>query len=495
MTDGICFIMNIQEPYRNPYQPFVYTKLNQPATGGPRMSKKNTIHNYLTDDEVYFIRDQLAELRSHGAHKPEKWFVSGFNRAPEALGLDLPDHMPSSVVIKDITLRVAEQTSGLALSFTDRRRIARALVEAGVPAIQLSVLLWNVPDDELREEIQILKGINPDIEIEMGGPDHIEAIDQVADIGIDWTRVTLPSFFALGPVYRGTVPKLAWQGRDWRREVNPPKNLEEAVERNKRLIDHAHKRGLKMQADISMLLYATAENLEEFAGQMANAGADGILLADGPGGMGPHAIAYAVSIVRKAAPNVRIAIHLHNTFGLGVGLCVAAVQAGADVVETSINGTGCGSGQVDLAHVATSMEVLYGVDTGIRLEKLTELRRLYEDITKVPVARNHPITGEEAFNWGGPDLLTQELPVDMLIHWCIEPEVVGNKRKWEVDRTSGPWSMHDKLTELEIDASKEETEAILKAIHEEILLRKRSMTDDDIRNIAMEEKERMAKAS
>ena len=85
--------------------------------------------------------------------------------------------------------------------------------------------------------------------------------------------------------------------------------------------------------------------------------------------------------------------------------------------------------------------------------------------------------------------------MDMLIHWCIEPEVVGNKRKWEVDRTSGPWSMHDKLTELEIDASKEETEAILKAIHEEILLRKRSMTDDDIRNIAMEEKERMAKAS
>ena len=55
--------------------------------------------------------------------------------------------------------------------------------------------------------------------------------------------------------------------------------------------------------------------------------------------------------------------------------------------------------------------------------------------------------------------------------------------------------MHDKLTELEIDASKEETEAILKAIHEEILLRKRSMTDDDIRNIAMEKKERIAKAS
>lgn len=456
------------------------------------MPGKNTIHNYLTDDEVYFIRDQLAELRTHGVYEPEKWFVSGFNRSPEALGFQPPNSMPSSVTLKDITLRVAEQTPGLALSFSDRRRIIRALVEAGVQSIQLSVLLWNVPDDELREEIKLVKSINPDVEIEMGGPDHIEAIDQVADLGVDWTRVTLPSFFALGPVYRGTIPKLAWQGRDWRNEVNPPTNLEEAVERNKRLIDHAHKRGLKMQADISMLLYATAENLEEFAHQMGNAGADGILLADGPGGMGPHAIAYAISIIRKAAPNLRIAIHLHNTFGLGAGLCVAAVQAGADVVEVSINGTGCGSGQVDLAHVAASMEILYGVDTGVKMEKLTDLRRLYEDITRVPVARNHPITGDEAWNWGGPDLLTQELPVDLLIHWCLDPAIVGNKRKWEVDRTSGPWSMHDKLEELGIDASKEEVEATLKALQEEVLLRKRSMADDDIRNIAAETKERMA---
>ena len=354
------------------------------------MHGKNTIHNYLTDDEVYFIRDQLQDLRRHGVYEPGQYFVSGFNRDPKALGLSLPDRMPSSVVLKDITLRVAEQTPGAALSFTDRRRVARALVEAGVKSIQITVLLWNVPNEEVREEIKLIKGLDPEVEIEMGGPDHIEAIDEVADLGVDWSRVTLPSFFSLGPIYRGTIPKLAWQGRDWRNDVRPPTNLAQAVERNKRLIDHGHKRGLKMQADISMLLYATEDNLEEFAREMNNAGADGILLADGPGGMGPHAIAHAVSIVRKAAPDVRIAIHLHNTFGMGVGLCVSAVQAGADVVELSINGTGCGSGQVDLAHVAAALEILYGVKTGINLEKLTALRRLWEDITRVPVARNHP---------------------------------------------------------------------------------------------------------
>lgn len=450
------------------------------------MQPKQTIHNYLNDDEVFFIREQLGELRNHGVYEPGKYFVSGLNRDPRALEMRMPDAMPKEVILKDITLRVAEQTSGLALSFAERRRVIRALIESGVRSIQLSVLLWNVPDEVLREEIKLIKSINPDVEIEMGGPDNIAAIDQVVDLGVDWTRVTLPSCFSISPIYRGTVPKLAWQGRDWRKEVQPPRNLEEAVERNQKLIDHAHKRGVKIQADLTMLLYITPDSLQEFAVAMAKAGADGILLADGPGGMSPEAIAYAVAVTKSAAPNLRVAVHLHNTFGMGVSLCTSAIHAGADAVELSINGTGCGSGQVDLAHVAAAMEILYGVKTGIKLEKVTELRRLWEDISRVTVARNHPITGDEAFNWGGMDLLTQELPVDPLIHWCVEPTIVGNKRKWDVDRTSGGWSMHDKLKELGIEVSRPEVNVILKAIQDEMLLRKRAMNDDDIRRIAAE---------
>ena len=88
--------------------------------------------------------------------------------------------------------------------------------------------------------------------------------------------------------------------------------------------------------------------------------------------------------------------------------------------------------------------------------------------------------------------MTQELPVDPLIHWCVEPTIVGNKRKWEVDRTSGPWTMHDKLVELGIEADRGEVEACLKAVMDEILLRKRSLTDEEIRHLAMEIKAALA---
>lgn len=452
-----------------------------------------SIHNYLTDEEVQFVRAQLENMRQDGVYNPGKWFVSGFNRKPEALGLTPRNRMPARVTVKDITLRTAEQTPGIALSPLDRRRIAQALIEAGVRSIQLSVLGWNIPDEQIREEIRYIKSLNSQVEIEMGGPDNMDAIDRLTKLGVDCTRVTLPSNFAISPFYRGTVPQVSWEGRDWRREISPPKNLAEAVERNKRLIDHAHKRGLKMEADLTMLLYATEETVEGFARQMSNAGADYLMLADGPGGMGPHAVAAVVSIAKKAAPHTQIVVHLHNTFGLGVALDLAAVQAGAEVVEVSINGYGCAAGQVDLAQIVAVLEIMYGVDTGIQLDKLTELRRLGEDLTKVPVARNHPITGDEAFNWGGPDLITQELPVDPLIHWCIEPSVLGNKRKWEIDRTSGPWSMFDKLKELGIKAKTPDVEAILKAVHEELLLRKRSLTDGEIRSIALKTRPNIAR--
>ncbi len=45
--------------------------------------------------------------------------------------------------------------------------------------------------------------------------------------------------------------------------------------------------------------------------------------------------------------------------------------------------------------------------------------------------------------------------------------------------------MLDKLTELGISAEKSEVEAILKEVKEELFIRKRRLTDDEIRSMAM----------
>ena len=176
-----------------------------------------------------------------------------------------------------------------------------------------------------------------------------------------------------------------------------------------------------------------------------------IMLYDGGSGMGPEAYGHMVGLVRKHAPNTIIGVHTHNMFDLAVATAMASAKAGASVLEVSVNGYCSASGQADLAATALTLDALYGVKTGIALETLTPLARLAEEIVGYKVAWNNPVTGREVFNWGGTEFVIQELKVDPLIHWCIEPSLVGNERRWDITFDSGPYTMLDKLIELEIN--------------------------------------------
>lgn len=448
--------------------------------------KKMGMHWYMTDEEVLDLRNQLDSMRANGIYNPGKWYMSGFNRKPEVLGAALPDHMPKKVVLKDITLRTAEQTPGVVLNPQERLRLLRGSLEAGVTSFQTTYGLHRHPPEQLRSEIEFIKNVRSDARIEIVGAHSKEAIDLMVKLGANTVSLQGPANFGISAFYGvSETAKLAWEGKDWRILVKPPKSMEELIARNKPLIDHAKKQGLEVKASLNMLHYATEEHIERFSREMADAGADYIALHDGPGGMGPQAIAYAVTIAKKAAPKVKIAMHLHDTFGLAVAVNIAAVQAGAELLEVAINGYCCAAGQTDLAQIAGALEVMYGVDTGIHLDKLTDLRRLGEEVTGIKVAGNHPVTGENYFVWSGNNGVAMEGLVDPLIHWCVDASVFGNKGGWLIDQTSGYWSIAEKMSELNIPVEKAEVESILKEVQAELLKHKRTLSDEEIRSIAI----------
>jgi isopropylmalate/homocitrate/citramalate synthase len=451
--------------------------------------EKVGIHWYMTDEEVIALRNQLDGMRSSGNYKPGKWFLSGLNRRPEVLGAALPDHMPKKVVMKDITLRTAEQTPGVVLNPEERLRLLKGSLEAGVTSFQTTYGLHRHPPEQLRSEIDFIKSIRPDARVEIVGAHSKEAIDKMVALGANTASLQGPANFGISAFYGvSDTARLAWEGKDWRTLVNPPKSLEELIERNKPLIDHAKKRGVEIKASLNMLHYATEEHIHRFSKEMTNAGADYIALHDGPGGMGPQAIAYAVTIAKNAAPKAKIAMHLHDTFGLAVAVNIAAVQAGAELLEVAINGYCCAAGQTDIAQISAALEVMYGVETGINLEKLTDLRRLGEEVTGIKVAGNHPVTGENYFVWSGNNGVAMEGLVDPLIHWCVDASVFGNKGGWLIDQTSGNWSIAEKLSELNIPIEKSQVEIILKKVQIELLKHKRTLTDEEIRVIALKVK-------
>ena len=118
-------------------------------------------------------------------------------------------------------------------------------------------------------------------------------------------------------------------------------------------------------------------------------------LADSMGWGAPHRIEKVVGAVRERWPDKNISLHLHDTRGMGLPNCYAALEMGVSEFDASLGGLGgCpfaahrgASGNVcteDLVLMCQEM----GIETGVDLEKIIECGRLAEEIV------GHPLPGK-----------------------------------------------------------------------------------------------------
>ena len=430
-------------------------------------------------DEVEAFRAAIDRYREPGAYEPGKWMVSGLNRRRDVVGREFP----AQIVLRDITPRTTEQMPGVVLPPQERLRLLRAIVECGVPSIQIGVFGRGRTADAIRADVDEVRRINPRCEIVYGGARSIEDVELAAQAGIDsvqfWSAPYVEAAAMFSDVYRR-----AWRGEDWRGALNLPRDVHDQIRRVTPLVEAGHRHGVRVSVGINQISFAPEEYVATYSAAMHEAGAPEIMLYDGGSGMGPEAYAFMVGLVCEHAPDAVVGVHTHNMFDLAVATALASAKAGARVLEVSVNGYCSASGQADLAATTMALNALYGVKTGIDLSKLTPLARLAEKIVGYEIAWNHPVTGREVFNWGGTEFVIQELKVDPLIHWCIEPSMVGNERRWDVTFDSGPYTMLDKLEALGLEVDAGLVEPILERVKERMQAQRRVLTDDEVRAIA-----------
>lgn len=439
---------------------------------------------HLTDEELDVIQRALAARRRPGSYEPGRWSVSPYNRDPEVLRAALPPTYPESVTVRDITLRVIEQTPGVVLDHTQRLRLGEALLDAGVSDLEVSAHGWGISQDDLKDQIRRLKAVRSDLHIKMGATQREEMVDFAAEAGVTLAEFWLPSLPELTPIYWAEAYRAAWRGDDWR-ALGIPMSLDQELERARQLIARIQSHGLLASAGINLLTFVDDQHIRTYCEAVVAAGVSEIWLSDGSSGIAPEGWNHVIRLVRELAPRQRIGIYTRDIFGMGMANAIACVRAGADVIEASVNGVSCSAGQIDLAHLATALKVLYGVETGIRLERLTSLARLVEDITRVRLPDNHPVTGRNAHNWGGTEITTQELKVDPLIHWAYEPSLVGGTVDWIIDRTSGMWSLKDSLDKVGAEIPRSDYGRVYDAILREMAVRRRHLTHAEIGELAL----------
>jgi isopropylmalate/homocitrate/citramalate synthase len=307
-----------------------------------------------------------------------------------------------------------------------------------------------------------------------------------AEAGYDVVRVLSGVFLGDAlPSYAGAVYHRAWQRREWT-SLRFPTSPAEVTERAQRLVELGASHGLKVGGSVLIVSYATDEDVAQYCRGIAEAGAYDVQIGDHASGTSPEAFAHFVRLSREAGGELEIAAHTHDMFGMASATAVAAGLAGATILEASVNGFTEGPAQGDLAHVSGAMEMLYGVRTGIDLAQLTPLSRLTEDLLGQQRPGDWGLTGRNIFDYGNDgDEYAQELKVDPLIHMGVVPEAVGNERQLRVGRTSGPWTMWDKLDELGIEARREEIMPVLDACQQDMAGLGRGLTNSEIRVIAL----------
>jgi len=128
------------------------------------------------------------------------------------------------------------------------------------------------------------------------------------------------------------------------------------------------------------------------------------------------------NVSRRAA--IELSVHPHNDRGTAVAATELALMAGAERVEGTLFGNGERTGNVDIVTLALNL-FAQGVDPGLEITDIDELRAVVEACNELPVHPRHPYAGElvyTAFSGSHQDAIKKGM----------EAYARGTSELWEV---------------------------------------------------------------
>jgi 2-isopropylmalate synthase len=231
---------------------------------------------------------------------------------------------------------------------------------------------------------------------------------------------------------------------------------------------------------------AHPETLRRLYTTAIRAGAKRICVCDTVGHATPIGVRnlmhHIQSIVRDTDPSVMIDWHGHSDRGLGIPNSMMAIASGVDRVHATALGIGerCGNTPMDQLMVNLKLEGLHAGS----LEKLSEYVHLASAATGVPIPRNYPIFGEDAFRTATgvhaaaiiKALRRGDRDLADAVYSGVPASMVGEKQTVEIGYMSGASNVGYWLEVHGIESSPELVQRILQKAKET----PRVLSDDEI---------------
>ncbi len=164
-----------------------------------------------------------------------------------------------------------------------------------------------------------------------------------------------------------------------------------------------------------------SDMLANIARMAADKGAQRVTVYDTNGSSDPFE---TYDLIKKLKNDLAVPVffHGHNDLGLATANSIAAVYAGADGLDLTINGLGDRAGNASLEQVAIALH-LRGYETGISLNDLMPLSKTVERESGISIPNLAPVAGEYVFSHKSPGHL--EHPE---LFEAFDPGLIGRKR-------------------------------------------------------------------
>lgn len=283
--------------------------------------------------------------------------------------------------ITDVALRDGLQNQPVHVSTADKLRLLQRLAAAGV------------------RNVEATSFVSPKAVPQMA--DAAELLAQLADT--DWGHALRVS--ALVPNLKG-LERAAGAGV---KEVavvlsatptmnvkNINMDMDAALLASEQTLARARELGLRTRAYVAVAFECPYEGLTpidrvaDLAQRMDRAGAQEIVIADTIGAAAPAQVIDMVTALRGVVPMDRLAMHFHDTRGMGVANAWAAIQAGVRRLDASAGGIGgCPFAPGAAGNLATEDLVVLagqsGLATGIDPVALLDAIDLAQEVLQRPV--------------------------------------------------------------------------------------------------------------
>jgi len=349
-----------------------------------------------------------------------------------------------TIKIFDTTLRDGEQSPGASMNIDEKLRIAKQLQKLNVDIIEAGFPIASEGDFEAVKRVaQTIKG--PQIaglcranvkDIDRGW----EALQYAGEKG------RIHTFIATSDIHM-----------KYKLKMKPAQVLEAAV----KAVKHARAYTPNVEFSCEDAVRTDLKFMAEVVAAVIDAGASVVNIPDTVGYTIPFEYHNIIRYLKENVANIEkaiISVHCHNDLGLAVANSIAAIQAGAEQVECTINGIGERAGNCSLEELVMILKTRHDIlpfKTNIVTEQLTPASRLLTTVTGIAVQPNKAVVGANAFAHEA-GIHQHGVMMEKSTYEIMTPESVGLKDNALVlGKHSGRHAFKKRLEELGYDLDDE----------------------------------------